>query len=347
MISNTYHLPPEWAPQSGVMLTWPHADSDWASRLSQIEKVFVEMAYQIALREKLIISCLDSNHLTHVSECLKTAKAALENIKLYIAPSDDTWVRDHGPITVITNESPLLLNFKFNAWGGKYQSNRDDQLTKTLQQQGAFDHTQMEDIDLILEGGSIEVDGKGTLLATRRCLLANTRNSHLSPTQLEHQYQKLLGIKRILWLDHGHLAGDDTDSHIDTLARFTSPTTICYVDCSDPQDQHYIPLQTMAEELSDFRNYFGHPYELVPLPWPQAKYNQAGERLPATYANFLIINEAVLVPTYDDPADAEALEILQACFPGREMIGIQSNVLIEQYGAIHCATMQLPEGVLI
>jgi agmatine deiminase len=328
------------------MLTWPHAQSDWAPWLAEVNHVFVDIAKAIAMYEKVLISCFNIAHREVISKQLQAAQANLSNILLYIAPSDDTWVRDHGPITVLENSQPRLLDFSFNAWGGKYSASRDNQLTQILHEQGAFGKTPLKTIELILEGGSIETDGCGTLLTTSQCLLSATRNTHLDRLALTLRLQQLLGIEQILWLEDGALAGDDTDSHIDTLARFTDAHTICYMACEDSRDNHYKPLQKMAEQLSDFKNTRGVHYQLIPLPWPKAYYNQQGKRLPATYANFLIINEAVLVPVYNDPADGEALDHIQSCFPQRKVIPIPCRTLIEQYGSLHCVTMQLPDGVL-
>lgn len=340
-----YQLPPEWTPQSGVMLTWPHRHSDWAPILNDVEKVYVEIAKNIAAYEKVLITCYDQNHRDDIAQLLHQAQVPNSAIQLHIAPTNDTWIRDNGPLTIIKDDKPLLLNFKFNAWGGKYQSNQDDQLTAQLHQQHAFAHTSIENIDLILEGGSIEVDGHGTLLTTSRCLLTDTRNKSITKQELQQKLAPLLGINRILWLENGYLAGDDTDSHIDTLARFADPHTICYMLCDDKNDDHYEPLQAMQEELRSFRDYQGHPYRLIPLPWPKAQYNK-GERMPVTYANFLIINHAVLVPVYNDNMDKSALQQIQLCFPDRKIIGIRCETLIKEHGSLHCVTMQLPVGVL-
>lgn len=339
------YLPPEWAPQSGVLLTWPHAHGDWGSRLDEVEPVFAVIAREIARRERVLIACDDTSHVTHVEARLRSAGVNMGEVSLRVAPSNDTWARDHGPITVVCRDKPLLLDFGFNGWGGKYAHDLDNVITRRLHDSGAFGKTPLESIDLILEGGSIEVDGSGTLLTTSRCLLAPTRNPRLSREQIEQELHDWLGLKRILWLDHGHLEGDDTDSHVDTLARYCDARTIAYVACDDPRDAHYADLRAMEAQLQTFRAADGSPYRLVPLPWPHARHD--GERrLPATYANFLIINGAVLVPTYRDPADAVALERLQTCFPGREIVGVDCLPIIAQYGSLHCLTMQLPAGVL-
>lgn len=342
----TFQLPPEWAPQSAVMLTWPHEHGDWLGKLPLIEPVFVEIARCVSLHERVVIACWDEAHLAHVKMLLKNAGAALDNVTLHAVPSNDTWTRDHGPITVLNGATPHLLDFTFNGWGRKFDAGLDDQLTGRLHALGAFGKTPLQTVDLVLEGGSIEGDGAGTLLTTRRCLMSPMRNPHLSQSQIETRLGELLGVEHFLWLDNGHLAGDDTDSHIDTLARLCDRHTIAYVACDDPTDEHYLELKAMEEELKGFRTRDGAPYRLVALPWPQPKYDEDGHRLPATYANFLIINGAVLVPTYDDPADETALASIKECFPEREVIGISCLPLILQHGSLHCVTMQLPAGVL-
>ncbi len=328
------------------MLTWPHAQTDWAPQLAEVEKVFVDLARQIARHEKVFIVSFDADHREHIARQLRQAAVDDTRLVFALAPSNDTWARDHGPIGVVCRNRPLLLDFHFNGWGGKFPADLDDSISQKLAQQGSFHTTPLEPVNLVLEGGSIEVDGSGSLLTTERCLLAPTRNPGLSREEIENQLADWLGITRVLWLQHGYLAGDDTDSHIDTLARFCDVNTIAYVTCDDPGDEHFPELAAMQEELTALRTRTGDPYRLVGLPWPRARYDEHGERLPATYANFLIINNAVLVPTYDDPADSVALERLQACFPDRTIIGVPCLPLIHQHGSLHCVTMQLPRGVL-
>lgn len=339
------YLPPEWAPQSGVLLTWPHAFGDWADRLAQVEPVFAALAREIARRERALIACRDDAHRAHVRAVLADARVDMRRVDLALAPSNDTWARDHGPITVLCRDQALLLDFRFNGWGGKYPSALDDRVTARLHAAGAFGHAPLEPVDLVLEGGAIEVDGSGTLLTTARCLPAATRNPGLGRAAIERELGEWLGLNRVLWLEHGYLEGDDTDGHVDMLARFCDAGTIAYVGCDDPNDAHYAELQALEAELTRARTAAGAPYRLVPLPLPGARY-EGGRRLPATYANFLIINGAVLVPTYRDPADAVALARLRACFPGREVVGIDCVPVIEQSGSVHCLTMQLPAGVL-
>jgi agmatine deiminase len=338
-------LPPEWAPQSAVQLTWPHADSDWAWILEEAEENFTRIAREISRRQMLVIACHDGAGIEALRARLKAAGAALERIRLFAVPSNDTWARDHGPITVLRDGKPLLLNFRFNGWGGKYDHDLDDYITPKLKALGAYGNTPIEDVDLVLEGGGIEVNGDGRLLTTESCLLAQTRNPHLTRAQIEQRLKALLGVHTIHWLKHGALEGDDTDGHIDTLARFASADTIVFQDCNDVDDEHFDDIEQMERELVALRRPDGSPYRLLALPWPQPKYDD-GDRLPATYANFLVINGAVLVPTYDDPADTLALDILGEAFPDREIVGIDCRALIRQYGSLHCVTMQLPAGVV-
>ncbi len=338
-------LPPEWARQSAVMLTWPHRHGDWADSLEKVERVYLQMPAVICARQDLLVVAYDEEHAKYLGEKMTGAGIDQSRLHLAVATNDDSWARDHGPITVLVDGKPLLLDFVFNGWGGKFSAEQDTRINKRLFHAGVF-NCDLRSIELVLEGGSIESDGMGTLMTTRKCLLNPNRNPGLGLEQIEGQLKDLLGVERILWLDHGELAGDDTDAHIDTLARFADARTITYVRCDDPDDAHYAELQAMERELQQFTTFDGQPYNLVPLPWPTASFDEDGRRLPATYANYLIINDAVLVPTYDDPKDSEALSILAGCFPGREIIGINCRPIIEQNGSLHCLTMQLPAGVI-
>ncbi len=270
----------------------------------------------------------------------------MDRIHVYPIPTNDTWSRDFGPITVAQNGTARLLDFGFNGWGLKFAANQDNQVNRRLSEQGVFGSIPMQIPGLILEGGSLESDGEGTLLTTAECLLNPNRNPHLSREEIERALSSLLGFDRFLWLENGYLAGDDTDSHIDTLARLCPNDTIVYVSCDDREDEHYEALSRMAAELKAFRTRDGKPYRLIPLPWPSAVYDEEGHRLPATYANYLIINKAVLVPVYGDSHDEEALAAVAQAFPDREIVGIDCSPLILQHGSLHCVTMQLPQGVL-
>ena len=338
-------FPAEWAHQSGVMLTWPHHASDWSTVLDEVEPSFIRIAFEISQREKLLVVAYDQAHQQHIASLLRQHKLQVDRITLAIQPGNDTWARDHGPITVLEQGEPLLLDFIFNGWGQKYPAELDNAINQGLGKQAIF-KTRMRSSPYVLEGGSIDTDGAGTLLTTRACLMTTTRNPQLDQQQLETLLKTELGVDRILWLEHGYLAGDDTDSHIDMLARFCNPDTIAYMQCENEADEHYAPLRAMQQELLAMHTPQGQPYELIGLPLPAAISNAAGQRLPASYANFLIINGAVLVPQYDDPADAIVLERLAPCFPNRTLIGIPCRALIQQYGSLHCLTMQFPDGVL-
>lgn len=337
------YLPPEWTAQSAVMLTWPHGHGDWGDTLEATEAVYREIVTHVLRFEACLVVCYDAAHRQHVAGLLKDC--ASDRLYLAIAPSNDVWARDHGPITVVCQGEPYLLNFHFNGWGGKYAYDLDEAITPTLYRHGVFGELPMEDTGLVLEGGGIEVDGSGTLMATRDSVLAATRNAELGQEEIEARLSHYFGIDRFIWLEHGHLAGDDTDGHIDTLARFCDRDTIAYCRCDDPEDEHYGPLKAMEAELTAARSITGQPYHLLPLPLPAPVYDDDGRRLPATYANFLIINDAVLLPAYKDPADAQAQATLQQAFPGREIIAIDCRALVAQNGSLHCASMQLPEGI--
>lgn len=339
-------LPAEWEAQDGVMLTWPHEHSDWLPFLPEVERTYVVIAREICRRERLLVCARDGNHVQHVRECLRNGGVDASRCRVYVAPSNDSWARDHGPVTVLADDAPRLLDFVFNGWGGKYEAGLDNQITPRLHAAGAFGATPLQPVDFVLEGGGIESDGQGTLLTTARCLLSASRNPGLTRSGIEARLARLFGLQRVLWLEHGYLEGDDTDSHIDTLARFCDPGTIAYVRCDDPADPHFAELAEMERELRALRDAAGRAYRLVALPWPAARYSTEGRRLPATYANFLVINGAVLMPAYQDGADSRAVAALRECFPEREIIPVDCVALIQQFGSLHCITMQLPAGVL-
>ncbi len=336
-------LPAEWEDQDGVLLAWPHADSDWRDDLTAVEPVFVNIAREVSRFERVLIVAPE---IAPIKERLKKAGVDMQRVSLQQMPTNDTWARDFGPLTVFEDGRPVLLNFGFNGWGLKFAANFDNLITDNLTQAGAFGEREVRIPGLILEGGSIESDGANTLLTTSECLLDANRNPHLVREKIEAALGRLFGTTRFLWLENGYLAGDDTDSHIDTLARMCPDDTIVYVQCDDPQDEHFAALAAMEAELKAFRTDDDRPYRLLPLPWPKACFDEDGHRLPATYANFLVINEAVLVPTYQDKQDAAALETIARAFPQRKVIDIDCLPLILQHGSLHCVTMQIPKGVL-
>ncbi|MDR0940015.1 MAG: agmatine deiminase family protein [Mediterranea sp.] len=337
------HLPAEWHYQSGVQMTWPHAGTDWAPMLDEARECFKNIAREIAQRELLLIVTPEPKAV----ERQIADEVNMANVRFEDCDTNDTWARDHGAITLIEEGTPTLLDFAFNGWGLKYPANYDNLITRYAVEDEALHGRYANRLGFVLEGGAIECDGRGTLLTTSRCLLSPNRNAHLNQREIEDYLRTTFHLERVLWLDYGYLAGDDTDSHVDTLARFCSTDAIAYVKCDDTADEHYEELHAMEEQLLTFRTRAGDPYRLFPLPLPDPIVTDDGQRLPATYANFLILNEAVLYPTYGQPAcDARAADTLRQAFPNYEIVGIDCQALIKQHGSLHCVTMQYPLGVI-
>ena len=339
-------LPAEWFPQSGIQLTWPHEATDWAYMLDDITECYIRMAYEIAVRERLIIVSPDTASVKSLLQ-KRLPQRVTENIVYCECPTNDTWARDHAFLTVIGSGGAELLDFRFNGWGGKFEARKDNAINRHLYEQGLVKGNYVDLNDFELEGGSIESDGMGTLLTTASCLLNENRHNGCA-TEISTRVADILGAEQILWLKHGHLEGDDTDGHIDTLARLCPENHIAYVKCDDRRDSHYEDLRLMEEELESFKTLRGEPFLLTPLPMPDAVYDEDGQRLPATYANFLIMNNAILLPTYRQPDnDARAEKVLQRLFPKYDVVSIDAVPLIQQHGSIHCATMQYPKGVIL
>ncbi len=336
-------FPAEWEPQSAILIAWPHSSGDFSNHLKAIEDTYTFIAKTITQYQKLIIVCRDDNHQQHIKSLLISD----HNIDYIQAVVNDTWVRDTVFLSIENDSRPQLLNFRFNGWGNKYPYHEDNALNHKLLSNAPFLRGAAHiDIDLVLEGGSIESDGNGTLLTTRQCLLNPNRNHGLKKEEIERQLSIHLGANRVLWLDQESLAGDDTDAHVDTLARFCSPTTIAYTSCEDSHDSHFQSLKRMEAQLRSFKPPSKEAYELVALPLPRPIFNEYGERLPANYANFLILNHAVMVPAYDDPMDDIVALRIESCFPGRKIIPTPCRPLVQQYGSLHCMTMQFPEKFL-
>ena len=329
------------------MLTWPHNDTDWAPYLNEVEPVYIEIARQVLKRQSLVVICHNEAVQTKVRRLLLESGIDLNMLHTHVIACNDTWARDHGPITVINEQQQTqALDFTFNGWGGKYDSDLDNTINKNLLQDSSI-AADYQVVDLVLEGGGIEVDAEGHLLTTEQCLLNPNRNPTLDRQQIEAELNHRLGTEKILWLKHGYLAGDDTDSHIDTLARFAPDNTIAYVQCTDEDDEHFVELHKMEQELKALRTKAGEVFNLVPLPMAEPCFDDEGERLPATYANFLVINGAILFPTYRQPTlDKQALVQIQKAFPEYEIIAVDCLPLIQQFGSLHCISMQLPKGFL-
>ncbi len=328
----------EWSPQWGIMLTWPHQHMDWQN-LAAVEDVYLQLVAAISTYEKVLIVCYDKAHQQHIQQRIGIPHQ-LTQCLFVIAPSNDVWARDHGPISIKKNGNTQLLNFQFNAWGNRYPAKLDNAINHTVFK--SLHQYSTQDIDFVLEGGSIEYDGNGSLLGTARCLLNKNRNPQYSRTQITEKLKTNLGVQQITLLQHGALLGDDTDAHIDTLARFCNERTLMYAHCEKNDVDHFYELQKMQEELKHLKNIHGQAYQLIPIPLPAAIYHQ-GQRLPATYLNFLIINQAVLLPIYQDDKDNEVISIFESVFKEHKIIPINCLPIIQQYGSLHCLTMQLAE----
>lgn len=339
------YLPAEWYPQDAILITWPHPDSDWINALADAEDVYLDLLSALSHTQDVLIQVHASIDTDRIKVLFERDGINQARCHLVVLDGNDTWARDHGPITVLENEQPILLDFTFNGWGEKFEAGHDNALNRGMNDKGLFS-APMERIDWVLEGGSIESDGKGTLLTTATCLLNTNRNGEISRSTVETNLQTWFGMQQILWLENGALAGDDTDAHIDTLARFAPEGTLVYQGCNDEADEHFEALNAMKQELTGFTDAEGKPYRLIELPWPDAQFNEAGQRLPATYANFVVANQVLLVPTYSVPQDGSALERLTEAFPDHRVVGLPCRALIEQFGSLHCITMQLPKGTL-
>ena len=350
--NSSYYLPSEWHQQVAVQLTWPHAKTDWAPYLEDIVRMEVRMADEITKREDLIIATPEKDAVRELLAA-QLSELQLNRVKIVEMPTDDTWARDHGAITLLPRpenkektRKAILLDFCFDGWGKKFPADNDNRITQNLNCSGVFEnyyeYVMRDHLDFVLEGGSIESDGKGTVFTTSQCLLAPNRNQPLTKKGIEEYLKKTLCAEQIVWLDYGNLIGDDTDGHIDTIVRIAPNETILYVKCEDKNDEQFEDFYALEKQLKSLRTKEDKPYRLLPLPMPKAIYDD-GDRLPATYANFLIINGAVLVPTYNQPdLDKMSLDIIQQAFPDREIIGIDAQVAVRQHGSLHCLTMQFP-----
>lgn len=346
-------LPAEWSPQSGIQLTWPHAGTDWKPYLEEITQTFLQMAREITRREALLVVTPDR---AKTRERLAQALDAesLSRVIIRQVDTNDTWARDHAPLTLTSTHQAKgffvknhLLDFKFNGWGEKFAWQKDNAINLQLYYNGVF-HAALENhTDFVLEGGSIESDGKGTIMTTTSCMLASHRNQPLDRQEIDRRLRILFHADRVIWLDHGRLKGDDTDGHIDTIVRMAPHDTLLYVGCDDPDDEHFDDFAALERQLQCLRTADGKAYRLLRLPMPAAIYD-GDDRLPATYANFVILNGAVLAPTYAQPdRDRIAMETIHQAFPDRQVIGIDARTAIRQHGSLHCLTMQYPEGVLL
>lgn len=333
-------LPAEWEDHSAVLMAWPHAGTDWNYMLEEARECFFNIICAIAAHEKVIL--VGPEPPGKEFQKILYEKGLTHNVRFVTVPTDDTWARDFGPITVENADGSLTrLDFTFNGWGNKFPATRDNAVSRELARGGYLDN--VTSTDFVLEGGSIETDGRGTLLTTARCLLAPTRNPDMNRKEIERYLADTLGTDHILWLEHGALAGDDTDSHIDTLARLAPCDTIIYCGPGEEDDPNNEELVRMRDEIRWLLTRDGQPFNLIELPLPAPIYDSDGMQLPATYANYLVTPRHIYLPVYAQPAkDKLAEQMLKIAYPDHEIICIDCRALIQQHGSLHCVTMQIP-----
>lgn len=343
MITDSRFLP-EWTEVEAVLMALPHQETDWEYMLGDILRQYQRIVNTLTENGVFVILLADS------ADDAKELFSDTDNSRLLIVETkfNDTWTRDYGPIAVVRGERNRLLDFGFNGWGLKFAADKDNLVNLRLTEKFIIQPaTYRNERSFILEGGSLETDGEGTLLTTSRCLLSPNRNGGMSKQEIADRLTQSLGTDHILWLDYGYLAGDDTDSHIDTLARMAPGNTILFVGCRNVDDEHFEELLKMRAQLTMFRTPEGNPYNLIELPLPDPIFDEEGNRLPATYANYLIVNDKIFVPTYNQPQnDTLACHTIRVAFPNHKVIGIDCCGLIQQHGSLHCATMQIPAGFL-
>jgi len=337
-----YRMPAEWEPHAATWLAWPHNTLTWPDQLAQVQDIFLCMIAALHEHETVHLLVNDAATAAQVKQRLHVRGVTSARVVMHQWRTADTWLRDSGPIflTAASGASqPLALNdWEFNAWGGKYLDLLPD--NGLPQQIAAFLGVPHFVPGIILEGGSIDVNGRGSCLTTEQCLLNPNRNARLQRPDIERYLRDYLGVHQVIWLGQG-IAGDDTDGHVDDIARFVSPTTVVCGLEEDPQDPNYAVLQENYRRLQAATDRDGHALRVIPLPMP-GQVGPASARLPASYANFYIANGLVLVPIYDHPHDQQALAILQAVFPDRRVLGIPCEPLVWGLGAIHCVTQQQP-----
>ena len=338
-------FPAEWEPCRAVMIAWPHAATDWVYMLDEVEQCYQNLAQAIVEFADLIVVTPEP---AHVEAMLRAKIGDLSRVSIAVTDTNDTWTRDYGPISTISEDGDkdlvVLNDFCFNGWGLKFAADLDNLVTRKLifNEILGREARYRNELSFVLEGGSIESDGKGMLLTTRRCLLSPNRNGGLTRHEISRHLKDVLGVTKIHWLDHGALEGDDTDSHIDTLARLAPDDTIIYTGCENPADTHYAELSAMRDEIRALRTAEGRPFNLIELPLPAAIHDEDGQRLPATYANYLVVNGGVLVPSYGQPkTDRLASLMIGSAYPGKKVVQVDCRALIRQHGSLHCATMQI------
>jgi agmatine deiminase len=340
-----YLMPPEWAFHKATWLSWPHKLASWPGKFEPVPAVFAEIASWLSSSEEVHINVLDEmmeREARNLISSLQHDRLRMDHIFFHRIPTNDAWCRDHGPNYVFREHEgkreKIILDWEYNAWGGKYEPYDDD---NAVPRRVAFlQGLPLVSTGMVLEGGAIDVNGEGLLLTTEACLLNPNRNASMSRNDIERELGRYLGIQKVLWLGDG-IAGDDTDGHVDDMARFVDESTVVIAVEEDPEDENYALLQENYNLLKTFTDLHGHPLQVKKLPMPAPVFFE-GERLPASYANFYIANALVLVPVYCCTQDQLALDVLQECFPGREVVGIDCSDLIWGLGAIHCITHEEP-----
>ena len=335
-------MPAEWEPQESIWFSWPHNEETWPGAFEHVPKTFAEIVKHISESQLVRINVENNEMAEQVSRLLRERGAVIDHVRFHLHPTNDCWIRDHGPIYIVKrtegNRERAITNWNYNSWGGKYPPyDLDNAIPESIAKEF---HERVFNTEMVLEGGSIDVNGAGTLLTTTSCLLNNNRNPQLSKDDIEHRLRTFLGVSKILWLGEG-IVGDDTDGHVDDITRFVSPNVIVTALEEDPHDENYSPLQENRKRLQRMTDQSGQPFDIVDLPMPKPVYFEKN-RLPASYANFLITNAKVLVPTYRCENDQVALAILQEQFPDRSIVGIDCTALVWGLGAIHCISQQQP-----
>lgn len=336
-----YRWPAEWERHEGTWLAWPHDPETWGQVLDEVEDAFTLFAWALGRRETVHVLVTDAAMERRVAARLQAA--GVRRAALHRLTTVDSWIRDYGPIVVAKGRGRtrerLALDFTFNAWGGKYPTlEKDDGVPGRLKRVHGLPTRK---VGFVLEGGSIEGNGRGTLLTTEQCLLDPNRNPRLVRAEIEAHLREGLGARHVLWLGEG-IAGDDTDGHVDDVTRFVNPTTVVTAVEEDPRDENFAPLRDGLRRLRAMADQDGRPLEIVRLPMPPAVFAPGGKRLPASYANFYVGNGVVVVPTFGHARDAQALRILRRCFPGRDVVGIRCEQVVEGLGALHCLSHQHP-----
>ena len=337
-----YFMPAEWEPHSDTWLAWPHNLDTWSKDdLHKVENIYVEIIRNLIDGERINILINDEHYKYKIITLLHREKINFDPIRFHKIPTDDVWIRDFGPNFLaretLTGRQIAVNRWRFNSWGEKYPWKRDDNAEREIVREVKLPWFNP---GITLEGGAIDVNGKGSCLTTSSCLLNYNRNGNLSMENMEIYLKDYLGVNNIIWLN-GALQGDDTDGHIDNLARFVNPTTIVYISEEDKNDVNYLNIKSIAASLKEASNQDGAPFTTIPLPMPRAIRHNSFQ-LPASYANFYIGNHTVLVPAFNDPSDEIAENILKACFPKRKIVRIDSRVLIKGQGGLHCITQQQP-----